>query len=305
MAIFWRPAAPTRQPRLWRLNGTLVHVLPQRGHILGLTFSRGTGRRIRQHEPGRNRRCLDGRHRRARAAADRRDRVQRTPRRSRPTEASMRWPSPIATPRIYDGTDGRVLAPLAGHGSSVTSIAFDAAGKTIATGSDDGTIRLWYPNYRVIGSPRREARNPARTGSRASPPRTAASSPRAKAGNAYLRDAKTGRARCTCSQDTGLWSPTSEFSERQPSARHRQPGSRRARLGRRHRAVGARAARALLPGLCGLRSARTGNGSSPPANSPPGSGTRKTGQLVEYLRGAVRPLSNVALSRRQHDRRPG
>ena len=45
--------------------------------------------------------------------------------------------------RIYYSADGRLLAPLAGHGKAVTSVEFDPSGRTIVTGSSDGTARLW------------------------------------------------------------------------------------------------------------------------------------------------------------------
>ena len=294
MAISWQPAAPTRQPRLWQLNGTLVHVLPQRGHILGLSSSRGTGRRSRQHEPGRNRRCLDGRHRRARAAADRRDRCsERRGDRARPKRVcgglrgSRRGASTTAR------TDGCSLRSPAMAAALPRSRSMRPAKRSrrAATTERSGC----GTPIRAIGSPRREARDPARTGSRASPPRTAASSPRAKAGNAYLRDAKTGRLvhvlsghRCLVT-DGRVLRATAVCSSPPAWITTRASGTWT-------RAVGARAARALLPGQCRLHSGRTGSGSSPPANSPPGSGTRETGQLVEYLRGAVRPLSNAAFA---------
>ena len=39
--------------------------------------------------------------------------------------------------------NGRVIASLAGHQDAVTSIEFDPSGRTIVTGSSDGTARLW------------------------------------------------------------------------------------------------------------------------------------------------------------------
>jgi WD40 repeat protein len=45
--------------------------------------------------------------------------------------------------RIYDGRDGRILATLGGHSAPLTSVEFDRAGRLIATGSADGTARLW------------------------------------------------------------------------------------------------------------------------------------------------------------------
>ncbi len=44
---------------------------------------------------------------------------------------------------IYYSRDGRVIASLAGHHDAVTSIEFDPSGRTIVTGSSDGTARLW------------------------------------------------------------------------------------------------------------------------------------------------------------------
>ena len=44
---------------------------------------------------------------------------------------------------IYYSRDGRVIASLAGHHDAVTSIDFDPSGRTIVTGSSDGTARLW------------------------------------------------------------------------------------------------------------------------------------------------------------------
>ena len=44
---------------------------------------------------------------------------------------------------IYYSADGRVIATLAGHHDAVTSIDFDPSGRTIVTGSKDGSARLW------------------------------------------------------------------------------------------------------------------------------------------------------------------
>jgi WD40 repeat protein len=44
---------------------------------------------------------------------------------------------------IYYTRDGRVVAPLGGHTDAVMRIGFDASGRTIVTGSSDGTARLW------------------------------------------------------------------------------------------------------------------------------------------------------------------
>jgi WD40 repeat protein len=44
---------------------------------------------------------------------------------------------------IYYSRNGRVIASLAGHHEAVTSIEFDPTGRTIVTGSSDGSARLW------------------------------------------------------------------------------------------------------------------------------------------------------------------
>ena len=44
---------------------------------------------------------------------------------------------------IYYSRNGRLIASLAGHRDAVTSIEFDPSGRTIVTGSSDGTARLW------------------------------------------------------------------------------------------------------------------------------------------------------------------
>ena len=57
------------------------------------------------------------------------------------TEVATASANRLAT--IYYSRNGRVVAPLAGHGDAVTSIGFDPSGRTIVTGSSDGTARLW------------------------------------------------------------------------------------------------------------------------------------------------------------------
>jgi WD40 repeat protein len=63
--------------------------------------------------------------------------VARTPDGSRVAVASDRLI------RICDAADGKPLLNLAGHGDIVLSLAFDAGGNTLASGSIDRTIRLW------------------------------------------------------------------------------------------------------------------------------------------------------------------
>lgn len=47
------------------------------------------------------------------------------------------------TVRILDASDGEQVLALGGHGDAVISIAYSLDGSTLATGSIDGTIRIW------------------------------------------------------------------------------------------------------------------------------------------------------------------
>lgn len=175
--------------RLWRPNGTAVHVLPQRGHILGLTWSRNGSVLVSTSQDGtaavwtvstgERELLLTGATGSANAAAIAPD----------GSEYAVAFGDRDA--RIYDGTDGRVLAPLAGHGGSVTSIAFDAAGSTIATGGDDGTIRLWEANASDRFSATEPSIPPAPLARVTSPDGRFVATRKGR--DAYLRDAKTGR----------------------------------------------------------------------------------------------------------------
>ena len=51
------------------------------------------------------------------------------------------WDDPIV--RIWDVTTGEMIKTLIGHGYVVLDVAFTSDGKTLATGSPDGTVMLW------------------------------------------------------------------------------------------------------------------------------------------------------------------
>jgi eukaryotic-like serine/threonine-protein kinase len=53
------------------------------------------------------------------------------------------WTSPLLTARVWDVETGLEVAALRGHVNLLTSVAFSPDGKTILTGSKDGTARLW------------------------------------------------------------------------------------------------------------------------------------------------------------------
>ena len=61
---------------------------------------------------------------------------------------------------IYYTRDGRVVAQLAGHGDALTSIGFDSSGRTIVTGSHDGSARLWQAQPEGTLTPILEGRPP-------------------------------------------------------------------------------------------------------------------------------------------------
>jgi WD40 repeat protein len=45
--------------------------------------------------------------------------------------------------RVHDWPGGRVLHTLTGHAGPVTALVFSPDGKTLASGSQDGTVLLW------------------------------------------------------------------------------------------------------------------------------------------------------------------
>lgn len=276
--------------RLWTAKGRLVHVLPQRGHILGLAFSPTGKTLISTSEDGtaavwdvptgRRELLLTGATGSANAAAFAPD----------GTEYAVAFADRDA--RIYNSIDGRLLAPLAGHTDSVTSVSFDAAGRVIATSSDDGTVRLWSADPSDQLLPTRRLIGPT--------PAVQVTSPDGrfvltrKGRDAFIRDAKTGRLLHTLSGHRSLVTDA-EFS---PDSRFVVTAS----LDHDARVWDARTGRLLhvLRGhffpVYAASFSPDGQWIATASQFSAGLWNAGTGQLIEYLRGAGAPLANVAFA---------
>ena len=53
------------------------------------------------------------------------------------------------TARLWS-RDGKLLHTLKGHNSGIWSVAFSPDSQTIATGSNDGIIKLWKSNGTLL-----------------------------------------------------------------------------------------------------------------------------------------------------------
>jgi WD40 repeat protein len=134
-----------RTARIWAAHtGKLLHVLPHEGYVLAEEFSRNGRSLVTSSQDGAaylwdvpsglRELLLVGGPGAVGAVND----AAFSPDGSEIATASD---DRLAT--IYYARDGRVIASLAGHSEAVTSVGFDASGRTVVTGSDDGTARLW------------------------------------------------------------------------------------------------------------------------------------------------------------------
>jgi WD40 repeat protein len=64
------------------------------------------------------------------------------------------WPGVRLGAQRWDAATGTPIGPLMKHGGDVWSVCYSPNGKTILTGSDDGTARLWDATTgRPLGEP--------------------------------------------------------------------------------------------------------------------------------------------------------
>ena len=284
---FFATGSTDKTVHMWRPNGTLVHVLAQRGHILGLTWSRDGATLVSTSQDGTaavwnvdtgvRDLLLTGATGAANAAAIAPD----------GSEYAIAFADRDA--RLYDGGDGRVLAPLAGHGGSVTSIAFDAAGTTIATGSDDGTIRLWDAEASDQLSAAAPLIAPAPPERVTSPDGRVVATHKGR--TAYLRDAKTGRVLHVLSGHRSVVTDA-EFSS---DGRLLVTASldHDARVWNVDTGRLVHVLRGHFFPVYAASFSPDGQWIVTASQFTAGLWNTETGQLVEYLRGATRPLANA------------
>ena len=131
-----------RTARMWAARtGKLLHVLQHQGYVRDRAVL--PERRVaRDREPGRRGLPLGRRNRAARAPARRGERLGERSR-LQPGRESDRDGFHRQHRADLLSSNGVLVAPLAGHTKAVKSVGFDPSGRTIVTGSDDGTARVW------------------------------------------------------------------------------------------------------------------------------------------------------------------
>ena len=61
--------------------------------------------------------------------------------------------------KLWEAASGKLLRTLEGHENYVYSVAFDPAGRTLASGSVDNTVKLWeVASGKLLPHPRRAHR---------------------------------------------------------------------------------------------------------------------------------------------------
>jgi WD40 repeat protein len=105
-------ASPDQTVKLWKRDGTLLKTLPHQGLVFGIGFS-ADGRSL------------------VTGAYDNQVRIWQVDRPSSPEF-------------------GTLLRTLSGHRTGVTSVVYRAQGDLIASAEQDGTIKLWQPDGKLI-----------------------------------------------------------------------------------------------------------------------------------------------------------
>jgi WD40 repeat protein len=131
-----------RTARLWDArSGKLLHVLKHHGYVLDESFSEDGSMLVTASFDGGGYVWNVANGQRELLLVDARGPAKQATFSPDGTEIAVGSTDRLA--RLYYSDDGRLLAPLAGHGDAVTSVGLDPSGRTVVTGSVDGTVRLW------------------------------------------------------------------------------------------------------------------------------------------------------------------